>query len=54
MAVTVKKLYKNSTFLYNMKLIADHNGLNNLVQWVHINEDDSVISFLYGNGVQTK
>lgn len=49
MAVTVKKLYKNSTFLYNMKLVAGHNGLNNLVQWVHIIEDDSVISFLHGN-----
>jgi hypothetical protein len=32
-----------------MKLIAGHNGLNNLVQWVHIIEDDSVISFLHGN-----
>jgi len=49
MAVTVKKLYKNSNFLYNMKLIAGHNGLNNLVQWVHIIEDDSVVSFLHGN-----
>lgn len=49
MSVTVKKLYKNSTFLYNMKLVAGHNGLNNLVQWVHIIEDDSVISFLHGN-----
>jgi len=49
MAVTVKKLYKNSNYLYNMKLIAGHNGLNNLVQWVHIIEDDSVVSFLHGN-----
>ncbi len=49
MAIMVKKLYKNGSFLYNMKLIAGHNGLNNLVQWVHIIEDDSVISFLHGN-----
>ncbi len=49
MAIMVKKLYKNGTFLYNMKLIAGKNGLNNLVQWVHIIEDDSVISFLHGN-----
>jgi len=49
MAVTVKKLYKNSTFLYNMKLIAGQNGLNNLVQWVHIIEDDNAVSFLHGN-----
>ncbi len=49
MSIMVKKLYKNGTFLYNMKLIAGFNGLNNLVQWVHIIEDDSVISFLHGN-----
>lgn len=45
----VKKLYKNGTFLYKMNLIAGRNGMNNLVQWVHIIEDDSVISFLHGN-----
>lgn len=49
MAIMVKKLYKNGAFLYNMKLIAGQKGLNNLVQWVHIIEDDSVISFLHGN-----
>lgn len=49
MSIMVKKIYKNGTFLYNMKLVAGQNGLNNLVQWVHIIEDDSVISFLHGN-----
>ncbi len=49
MSIMVKKIYKNGTFLYNMKLIAGQNGLNNLVQWVHIIEDDNVISFLHGN-----
>lgn len=49
MAIMVKKLYKKGTFLYKMNLIAGRNGLNNLVQWVHIIEDDSVISFLHGN-----
>ncbi len=48
MAIMVKKLYKNGTFLYQMKLIAGRNGLSNLVQWVHIIEDDSVSSFLHG------
>jgi len=48
MAVMVKNLYKNGTFLYNMKLIAGKNGLSNFVQWVHIIEDDSVGSFLHG------
>lgn len=49
MSIMVRKLYKSGTFLYNMKLIAGKNGLNNLVQWVHIIEDASVISFLHGN-----
>lgn len=49
MSIMVKKLYKNGTFLYNMKLIAGQNGLNNLVQWVHIIEDVDVTSFLHGN-----
>ena len=45
----VNKLYKNGTFLYQMKLIAGRNGMTNLVQWVHIIEDDSVSSLLHGN-----
>ena len=31
-----------------MNLVAGRNGLTNLVQWVHIIEDDSVSSFLHG------
>ena len=49
MAVVVNKLYKNGTFLYKMNLIAGRSGLNNLVTWVHIIEDDSVTTFLHGN-----
>lgn len=49
MAIIVKKLVKNAGFLYKMDLIAGKNGLTNLVQWVHIIEDDSVSSFLHGN-----
>ncbi len=48
MAIMVKKLFKNATFLYQMKLIAGRNGLTNLVQWVHIIEDDNVSAFLHG------
>jgi DNA-binding PucR family transcriptional regulator len=48
MSIMVKKLYKNGTFLYKMKLLAGRNGLNNLVQWVHIVEDANVSSFLHG------
>lgn len=49
MAIIVKKLVKNASFLYKMELIAGRNGMNNLVQWVHIIEDDAVSPFLHGN-----
>ena len=49
MSIMVKKLYKNGSFLYKMNLIAGQGGLNNLVQWVHIIEDDAATSFLHGN-----
>jgi hypothetical protein len=48
MAIMVKKLYKNGTFLYKMNLVAGRNGLTNLVQWVHIIEDSDVSAFLHG------
>jgi hypothetical protein len=48
MSIMVKKLYKNGTFLYKMKLLAGRNGLDNLVHWVHIVEDADVSSFLHG------
>ncbi len=48
MAIMVKKLYKNGTFLYKMNLVAGRNGLTNLVQWVHIIEDAEVSAFLHG------
>ena len=49
MAVIVKKLVKNASILYKMDLIAGKNGMTNLVQWVHIIEDDTVSTFLHGN-----
>lgn len=48
MAITVAKLFKNATILYNMKLVAGRAGLDNLVNWVHIIEDDDVSKFLHG------
>ena len=48
MAIVVKKLVKNAYFLYKMELVAGRNGMNNLVQWVHIIEDDAVSPFLHG------
>jgi len=49
MAIMVKKLYKNGRFLYNMKLVAGGDGMHNLVNWVHIIEDDDVADFLHGS-----
>ncbi len=48
MSIMVKKLYKNATFLYQMNLIGGRKGLTNLVQWVHIIEDDGISSLLHG------
>jgi predicted DNA-binding protein YlxM (UPF0122 family) len=49
MAITVNKLYSNTASLYQMKLLAGHKGLNNLVEWVHIVEDQEVSAFLHGH-----
>ncbi len=48
MAVTVKTLFNNGAYLYQMKLIAGREGLGNLVHWVHIIEDDDASAFLHG------
>ncbi len=48
MAIAVRKLFKNATILYQMKLIAGKEGLDHLVQWVHIIEDEDVSKFLHG------
>ncbi len=49
MAIAVSKLYSNCAMLYQMKLLAGHKGLSNLVEWVHIVEDQEVSSFLHGH-----
>lgn len=49
MAIAVSKLYRNCASLYQMRLLAGHKGLSNLVEWVHIVEDLEVSSFLHGH-----
>lgn len=51
MSITVGKLFGNGAVLYQMKLLAGQKGLNNLVEWVHIIENDEVSRFLHGNEV---
>ncbi|WP_026887457.1 PucR family transcriptional regulator [Clostridium beijerinckii] len=51
MSITVGKLFGNGAVLYQMRLLAGQKGLNNLVEWVHIIENDEVSEFLHGNEV---
>lgn len=51
MAITVKNLYKIGNAEYHMRLLSGRGGLNNLVQWIHIVEDQSVCNFLHGQEV---
>ena len=51
MSITVGKLFGNGAVLYGMKLLAGQRGLNNLVEWMHIIENDDVSNFLHGNEV---
>lgn len=49
MSVSIRKLYENAVVSYKMKLVAGKSGLNNLVDWVHIIEDENATHFLHGN-----
>ncbi len=49
MSVMVRKLYKNGAFLYKMNLVAGKKGIDRIVKWVHIIEDDNATTFLHGN-----
>lgn len=51
MAVTVWKIFENATEQYGAHLIAGERGLNRLVDWVHIVEDQETALFLRGGEV---
>ena len=48
MAILLSKLIKNANQAYGMDLVAGKGGMNNLVQWAHILEDDAASEFLHG------
>ncbi|MBQ2744652.1 MAG: PucR family transcriptional regulator ligand-binding domain-containing protein [Lachnospiraceae bacterium] len=48
MAITIGKLCKDVNQKYKMQLVAGKNGLESIVNWVHIVEDIEVASFLLG------
>lgn len=49
MAIILEKLSRNSEKIHQMKLISGQAGMNNIVQWVHMIEDENVADFLHGN-----
>ena len=49
MAIRLEKLYKQAKQTYQMQLIAGKRGLSNIVNWVHMIEDENVAEFLRGN-----
>lgn len=51
MSVTVRKLFARADMKYGAKLLAGKEGLNRLVEWVHIVEDGEVASFLHGQEI---
>jgi predicted DNA-binding protein YlxM (UPF0122 family) len=49
MAIRMEKLYKQAKQTYQMQLIAGEAGLGNIINWVHMIEDEQVADFLRGN-----
>lgn len=49
MAVSVEKLYKKAAVPYHMRQQAGKSGMGNLIEWVHIIEDENAVHFLHGN-----
>lgn len=49
MAIRLERLFKQAAQPYEMKLIAGRDGLGNIINWVHMIEDDQVAEFLRGN-----
>lgn len=49
MTIRLEKLYKHARQNYQMELIAGEGGLTNIINWVHMIEDEQVASFLRGN-----
>lgn len=48
-AIRLEKLYKQAKQTYQMQLVAGKRSLGNIVNWVHMIEDENVAEFLRGN-----
>lgn len=49
MSIMLSSLFADSIKPYDMKLIAGSSGIDRLVRWVHIIEDNEVAEFIHGN-----
>ncbi|BFL47911.1 PucR family transcriptional regulator [Lactonifactor longoviformis] len=49
MSITLQTLFEETAKTYNIRLLAGQAGLNQIVSWVHIIEDESIADFLVGN-----
>ncbi|MBU2700732.1 hypothetical protein Ga0466249_001837 [Sporomusaceae bacterium BoRhaA] len=49
MTIRLEKIRKKAEQTYQMQLIAGDGGLENIIQWVHMIEDEQVATFLRGN-----
>lgn len=49
MAIRLGTLYQQGQQNYQMRLIAGESGLDNIIKWVHMIEDETVAAFLRGN-----
>lgn len=49
MAIRLRKLYRQAKPQYDMRLVTGKAGLDNLINWVHMIEEEPVAEFLRGN-----
>ncbi len=48
MAIILRQLCENASYLYGMRIIAGENGTGNIVQWIHTLEDVETGGFIHG------
>ena len=49
MAVTLKRLYRENSAGFRLSLSAGQNGINNVVSWVYMLEDEFIIPYFHGS-----
>lgn len=49
MAMKLRTLYRQAKMQYQMRLVTGQAGLDNLIDWVHMIEEEPMAEFLRGN-----